>query len=190
MAGPVSRSCASACCTPHDCGTAARQVREIPQASRRIIVWLRSPDALCSRSTWASSTCLICSRTKPRRATSRRSSATVFGGKSAPSGVRSASSRSAACRSIGLMPRTPRRIRLALIRLATRARSPTRFSRLRVGRLASSTSKVSAAAMLQSPRQHRDQALLPALPFFPGEESGSQFASSSACLVECELAPV
>ena len=71
---------------------------------------------------------------------SRRSSASVFGGKGAPSGVRSVARRSGALRNVGLKFRMPRRARAPFIRFTMRVRSPTRFSRSRFGRLASSSS--------------------------------------------------
>ena len=94
---------------------------------------------------------------------SRRSSASVFGGRASPSGVRSASRRSAAFRRVGLKPRMPRRARAPLIRFTMRVRSPTRLSRSRFGRRASSSSSVGTAAMLQwsgSPRSQPRKARL------------------------------
>jgi hypothetical protein len=79
------------------------------------------------------------SMTKRRRAIARRSSASVFGGSGTPSAVRSLSRRSAALRKVGLKPRMPRRARVLFIRLTMRVRSLTRFSRSRLGRLASSS---------------------------------------------------
>ena len=46
-------------------------------------------------------------------------------------------------------PRMPRRASALLIRLPMRVRSPTRFSRSRFGRFASSSSRLGIAAMLQ-----------------------------------------
>ena len=74
-----------------------------------------------------------------------------------PSGVRSVSSRSDALRSVGLKPRTPRRARVLFIRFTMRVRSPTRLSRSRFGRLASSSSSVGIAAMVQWSRSPRSQ---------------------------------
>ena len=88
---------------------------------------------------------------------SRRSSARVFGGRAPPSGVRSVSRRSAALRRVGLKPRMPRRARPALIRFTMRVRSPTRPSRSRLGRRASSSSRVGTAAMPQWPGSPRSQ---------------------------------
>jgi hypothetical protein len=80
---------------------------------------------------------------------SRRSSASVFGGRVTPSGVRSVSRRPGALRKVGLKLRMPRRARQPLIRLMMRVRSPIRLSRSRFGRLASSSSSVGIATMLQ-----------------------------------------
>src|SRR5829696_7089520 len=105
----------------------------------------------------ASSTSRICSRTKRRRAMSRRSSARVFGGSGTPSGVRSDSRRPSAFRTIGLKPRTPRRAKAPFMRLTSRVRSPTRFSRSRIGRLASSSCRLGTAAMPQWSGSSRSQ---------------------------------
>ena len=77
--------------------------------------------------------------TSRRRSMSRRSSAIVLGGIGSPSGVRKSSRRSAAFFSLGLKPRMPSRINVAFIRLTIRLCSPTRLSRSRLGRLASSS---------------------------------------------------
>ena len=79
----------------------------------------------------------------------------MFGGRVTPSGVRSVSRRPGAVRKVGLKLRMPRRARQPLIRLMMRVRSPIRLSRSRFGRLASSSSSVGIATMLQwsgSPR--------------------------------------
>ena len=102
-----------------------------------------------SRSSRAASTSLIWSMTKRSRAMSRPSSAIVFGGSGIPSGVRSVPSRSDALRSVGLKPRMPRRARVPFIRFTRRVRSPIRLSCSRFGRLASSSSTVGIAAIVQ-----------------------------------------
>src|SRR5215467_15275943 len=79
---------------------------------------------------------------------SRRSSASVFGGIGSPSGVRKLSRRPAALFSLGLNPRMPSRISAAFIRLTIRLCSPTRLSRSRLGRLASSSFNVGIATNL------------------------------------------
>ena len=133
------------------------------RASRRTIACGRGPGSRSSFSRRAASISLICSATTRRRAMARRSSAAVFGGRGAPSGVCSASRRSGALRRVGLMPRMPRRARLPFIRFTMRVRSPTRLSRSRFGRRASSSSSVGTAAMLQwsgSPRSQPRKARL------------------------------
>ena len=56
---------------------------------------------------------------------------------------------------MGLKLRTPSRASVAFIRLTMRVRSPTRHSRSRFGRLASSSAIVGTRAMLQWPRSPR-----------------------------------
>jgi hypothetical protein len=73
----------------------------------------------------------------------------VFGGRTAPSGVRSVSRCWDALRNIGLKLRMPRRANAAFIVLTMRVRSPTRFSRSRPGRFASYSVSVGIAAILQ-----------------------------------------
>ena len=58
-------------------------------------------------------------------------------------------------RRVGLKLRTPSRASVAFIRLTMRVRSPTRHSRSRFGRLASSSAIVGTRAMLQWPRSPR-----------------------------------
>lgn len=65
------------------------------------------------------------------------------------SGVLSASKRSGAFNSSGLNPRMPSRMRAAFIRLMILVRSPTRFSRSRLGRFASSSSRVGIATLVE-----------------------------------------
>src|SRR6202008_492619 len=89
------------------------------------------------------------------RAMSRCSSAKVFGGSGMPSGVCTVARRSAALRRVGLKLRIPSRARVDFIRFTIRVRSPTRQSRSRFGRLASSSAIVSTRAMLQWPRSPR-----------------------------------
>src|ERR1700738_3711546 len=86
---------------------------------------------------------------------SRCSSAKVFGGSSMPSGVCTVARRSAALRRVGLKLRMPSRARVDFIRFTIRVRSPTRQSRSRFGRLASSSAIVGTRAMLQWPRSPR-----------------------------------
>src|ERR1700720_830233 len=93
--------------------------------------------------------------TKPSRAISRCNSAETFGGSAEPSGVCSVPRRSAALRRVGLKLRMPSRARVPFIRLTMRVRSPTRHSRSRVGRLASSSAMVGTRAMVQWPRSPR-----------------------------------
>src|ERR1700737_4213301 len=93
--------------------------------------------------------------TKPSRAISRCSSAETFGGSAEPSGVCSVPRRSAALRRVGLKLRMPSRARVPFIRLTMRVRSPTRHSRSRLGRLASSSAMVGTRAMVQWPRSPR-----------------------------------
>ena len=69
-----------------------------------------------------------------------------------PSGVCTVARRSAALRRVGLKLRTPSRASVAFIRLTMRVRFPTRHSRSRFGRLASSSAIVGTRAMLQWPR--------------------------------------
>ena len=88
---------------------------------------------------------------------SRRISSSMFGGIGTSSGVRNASSRCGALRSSGLKPRMPSRTSAAFIRLMIRVRSPTRLSRSRLGRLASSSSSVGIATIRQCPRSPRSQ---------------------------------
>src|SRR6201982_1599273 len=95
--------------------------------------------------------------TKPSRAISRCNSAETFGGSAEPSGVCSVARRSAALRRVGLKLRMPSRARVPFIRLTMRVRSPTRHSRSRLGRLASSSAMVGTRAMVQwrrSPLSH------------------------------------
>ena len=100
---------------------------------------------------------LICSRTMRNRIISRRSSARVFSGSGVPSAVRRPSSLSSALRSVGLKVRIPKRASIAFIRFTRRVRSPTSFSCSRLGRLASSSSIVGIAAMLQWRSSPRNQ---------------------------------
>src|ERR1700726_2409188 len=100
----------------------------------------------------ASSISLIWLTTKPSRALSRCNSPETFGGSGMPSGVRTVARRSAALRRVGLKLRMPSRARVALMRFTMRVRSPTRHSRSRLGRLASSSAIVGTRAMLQWPR--------------------------------------
>src|SRR5262245_58396943 len=72
-----------------------------------------------------------------------------FGGIGSPSGVRKLSRRPTALFSLGLNPRMPSRISAAFIRLTIRLCSPTRLSRSRLGRLASSSFNVGIATTLQ-----------------------------------------
>src|SRR5205085_945051 len=71
------------------------------------------------------------------------------------SGVCTVARRSAALRRVGLKLRMPRRARVDFIRFTIRVRSPTRQSRSRFGRLASSSAIVGTRAMLQWPRSPR-----------------------------------
>src|SRR5260370_5364914 len=92
---------------------------------------------------------------------SRRSSASVLGGIGSPSGVRRPSRRSTAFFSFGLKPRMPSRTNAAFIRLTIRLCSPTRLSRSRLGRLASSSLIVGIATILEwwsSPRKEAREA--------------------------------
>jgi len=86
---------------------------------------------------------------------SRCNSAKTFAGSGEPSGVCSVARRSAALRRVGLKLRMPSRARVPFIRLTMRVRSPTRHSRSRFGRLASSSAIVGTRAMLQWPRSPR-----------------------------------
>jgi glycine/D-amino acid oxidase-like deaminating enzyme len=63
--------------------------------------------------------------------------------------------RSAALRRVGLKLRMPSRAKVDFIRFTMRLRSPTRQSRSRFGRLASSSAIVGTRAMLQWPRSPR-----------------------------------
>ena len=76
---------------------------------------------------------------KPSRAMSRRSSAKRVGRQRHALGVCAVARRSAALRRAGLKLRMPSRARVDFMRLTIRVRSPTRFSRSRFGRLASSS---------------------------------------------------
>src|SRR6516164_8429533 len=86
---------------------------------------------------------------------SRCSSANVFGGSGTPSGVCTVARRSVALRRVGLKLRMPSRTRVDFIRFTIRVRSPTKPSRSRFGRLASSSAIVGTRAMLQWPRSPR-----------------------------------
>jgi hypothetical protein len=70
-------------------------------------------------------------------------------GNDVSSAVRRLASFASALRSVGLNVRIPKRAKVALIRFMSRVHSPTRFSRSRFGRLASSSPIVGIAAMLQ-----------------------------------------
>src|SRR5438128_6947459 len=94
---------------------------------------------------------------------SRCSSAKTFGGSGMPSGVCTVARRSAALRRVGLKLRMPSRAKVAFIRLTMRVRSPTRHSRSRFGRLASSSAIVGTRAMLQWPRSPRSHPRNPRL---------------------------
>jgi hypothetical protein len=74
------------------------------------------------------------------------------------SGMHSVSSCSDALRNVGLKLRMPRRASVPFIRFTMRVRSPTRLSRSRFGRLASSSSSDGIAGMLQWSRSPRSQA--------------------------------
>ena len=93
----------------------------------------------------------------------RCSSAKALGGSGMPSGVRTVARRSAAWRRVGLKLRIPSRARVPFMRLTNRVRSPTRHSRSRVGRLASSSAIVGTRAMLQWPRSPRSHPKNPRL---------------------------
>src|SRR5262245_5627504 len=89
------------------------------------------------------------------RARWRRSSASVFCGNGVPSAVRRSSSFSATLRMVGRNVRMPKRVNIAFIWLIIRVCSVIRFWCSRFGRLASSSSIVGIATMLQwrfSPR--------------------------------------
>src|SRR5437763_14428434 len=94
---------------------------------------------------------------------SRCSSAKVFGGSGMPSGVCTVATRSAALRRAGLKLRIPSRAKVDFIRFTIRVRSPTRQSRSRLGRLASSSAIVGTRAMLQWPRSPTQPPQEPAL---------------------------
>jgi hypothetical protein len=91
----------------------------------------------------------ICSRTSASLVMSRRSSSRIFGGSPVPSGVHNAAKRCGALRKCGLKPRMPSRASALFMRLAMRVRSPTRLSRSRLGRRASSSSNVGIATIPQ-----------------------------------------
>ena len=114
-----------------------------------------SGGACSKRARRACSIALICSRSKASRVRSRRISSSVFGGIGVFLVRRNASS-CGALRSSGLKPRTPSRARAAFMRLMMRVRSPTRVSRSRLGRLASSSSIVGIATIPQWPRSPRN----------------------------------
>src|SRR5436190_13909770 len=133
------------------------------RASRRTIAW-GPVSGCCSNRFWrASSISLIWLTTKSSRAISRCSSAKVFGGSGMPSGVCTVARRSAALRRIGLKLRIPSRAKVDFIRFTIRVRSPTRLSRSRLGRLASSSAIVGTRAMLQWPRSPRSHPRNPRL---------------------------
>jgi len=90
-------------------------------------------------------------------AMSRRNSARVFGGRGIPSGVHTSARRSGALRKVALKFRMPNRAKQLFIRFTMRERSPTRLSRSRFGRLASSSSIVGTAAMWQCSGSPRSQ---------------------------------
>ena len=71
--------------------------------------------------------------------------------------------RSAALRRVGLKLRMPGRARVDFIRFTIRVRSPTRQSRSRFGRLASSSEIVGTRTMLQWPRSPRGRPKNPRL---------------------------
>src|SRR3954463_10074161 len=77
------------------------------RASKRTMVWVPFSGCCSSWSRRAASISRIWSRTKRKRAMSRRSSARVLGGSGAPSGSRRALRRSGAWRRVGLKPRMP-----------------------------------------------------------------------------------
>jgi hypothetical protein len=131
--------------------------RPITRASRRTMADGPVFGARSRRCRRAFSIAVICSRTTARRARSRRNSASVLVGRGTPSAARSVSSCCAARRSSGLKPRIPSRASVLFMRLMMRVRSPTRFSRSRLGRLASSSSSVGIAAMPQCLRSPRSQ---------------------------------
>src|SRR6266550_1525560 len=84
---------------------------------------------------------------------SRRSSASVLGGIGPSSGVRNSSRRPAAFFSLGLKPRMPSRVNAAFIRLTIRVCSPTRLSRSRLGRLASSYDHLAVITLAAQPAE-------------------------------------
>jgi predicted ATPase len=77
------------------------------RAKSSTIAFGRSVGAWCRRSRRVRSMTSICPRTTAKRAMSRSISASMFGGRATPSGVRSAASRCGALRSSGLKPRVP-----------------------------------------------------------------------------------
>src|SRR6201997_4060745 len=89
--------------------------------------------------------------TTPSRVMSRCSSAKVLGGSGMPSGVCTLARRSAALRRVGLKLRMPSRVRVDFIRLTIRVRSPTRQSRSRLGRVASSSAIVGTRHAAMAP---------------------------------------
>ena len=92
---------------------------------------------------------LICATTNCSRSISRSSLASVLAGIAAPSAVRSVASFFRAVRSLGLKVHIPSLVRSAFMALISRVRSPTRVSRSRLGRLASSSSQLGIVTMLQ-----------------------------------------
>ena len=129
----------------------------ITRAGRRIMGWQGRSGSVRRRSRRAASIAAIRSPAKQSRVRSRFGSASVLGGSGIPAAVRNSASRSAALRTAGLKPRIPSRTGVPLIRLPRRVRSPTRLSRSRPGRLASSSAKLGIAAMLRCPRSPRRQ---------------------------------
>lgn len=81
----------------------------------------------------------ICARTSCCRSGKRWSSAWVLSGSGVPSAVRMFSSLSAAWRSLSRKLPTPKRARIALMRLMSRVCSSTRIPRSRFGRRAFSS---------------------------------------------------
>ena len=126
-------------------------------ASRRTIACGPASGACTRRSCLARSIAVIWSRITASRVKSRWNSSRVLGGMGTPSGVRKALIFCGALRNSGLKPRIPSRARAPFIRLMMRVRSPTRLSRSRLGRLASSSSIVGTATILQWPGSPRSQ---------------------------------
>ena len=93
----------------------------------------------------------------PRRTRASQLSQRVGRAPGSSSGVRNSSRRPAAFFSLRLKPRMPSRINAAFIRLTIRVCSPTRLSRSRLGRLASSSLVVGIATILQRSRSPRSQ---------------------------------